>query len=134
MKPLWLSLMVLVSLSAASMAQQIRPMLRCDRANEVAVRGTVEEVRHMARAGSPHGTYLVLRTELNVLNVHLGPRGWAAERGAQLSPGEPVEVLGVFARYGDAQVLLAREVREAGTTLTFRNERGSPSVNRRQGP
>jgi hypothetical protein len=134
MKPLWLSLTALVCLSAASMAQQIRPMLRYDRANEVAVRGTVVEVRYMARAGSPHGTYLVLRTELNTLNVHLGPRAWAAKRGAQLSPGEPVEVLGVFARYGHAQVLLAREIHTAGTTLTFRNERGFPIVNRRQEP
>jgi len=134
MKPLWLSLTVLVCLSAASMAQQIRPMLRYDRANEVAVRGTVEEVRHMARAGSPHGSYLVLRTETSVLNIHLGSRAWAANKGTRLTPGDLVEVLGVFARYGDSQILLAREVRKGETTLTFRNTRGFPSVSRRQEP
>ncbi len=134
MKTFWLSLAVLVCLPAAGWAQQKRPLRGYDRANEVAVQGTVVEVRHMTRAGNPYGTYLLLQTESSVLRVHLGSQAWAARKSRRLSPGEPVEVLGAFARYGNSQILLAREVRKGETTLTFRNERGFPSVTRRQEP
>jgi hypothetical protein len=116
------------------LAQEKRPLTGYDRANEVAVRGTVVEVRDMARVGTPHGTYLVLKTPTGTLNVHLGPRAWSAKGRASLSPGEPVEVVGALARYGQSAILLAREVHKANTTLTFRNAQGFPVVGRRQQP
>jgi len=134
MKALWLSLAVVVCLSAAALAQLNRPRLRYDRANEVTVRGTVVGVRDITRVGTPHGTYLILKTPTNTLNVHLGPRRWAAKGWSTLSAGDPVEVVGCLVSPGESPILLAREVRKAGTVLTFRNMHGFPISGRRQAP
>jgi hypothetical protein len=134
MKGLGLGMWAIVCLPAVISAQGMRPVARYERANEVAVRGTVVEVRNVVRPASLPGVYLGLRTEINVLQVHLGPQILAAKPGARLSPGEAVEVRGVFARYRDSDILLAREVRKADATLTFRNARGLPVVGRQRTP
>ena len=131
MKALWLSLAALVCLSATALAQLNRSRLQYDRANEIAVRGTVVEVRDITRAGTPHGTYLFLKTPTDTLKVHLGPRRWAANGRSKLSAGDPVEVVGCLVYPGDSPILLAREVSKAGTVLTFRNAQGFPSAGRR---
>jgi len=134
MKALWLSLTALVCLSVAALAQLNRPRLQYHRANEVTVRGTVVEVRDITRVGTPHGTYLILKTPTDTLSVHLGPRRWAAKGRSALSAGDPVEVVGCLVRPGESPILLAREVRKAGTVLTFRNVQGFPISGRRQAP
>jgi len=92
------------------------------------------EVRDLARPGTPHGTYLVLRTPTETFNVHLGPRRYGARGRTSLTAGEPVEVVGCFVRRGGSPILLAREVRTAAAVLTYRNGRGFPIVGRRQQP
>ncbi len=131
MKSLWLSLIVLVCLSATALAQMTGAALRYDPSNEVAIRGTVVEVRDLARPGTPHGTYLMLRTPTETFNVHLGPRRSAARGSPSLAAGEPVEVVGCVVSSRGSQIVLAREVRKAGSVLTFRSARGVPSVTRR---
>ena len=134
MKTLWLSLSVLVCLSATALAQMTGAALRYDPSNEVAIRGTVVEVRSMARPGTPHGTYLVLKTPTDTLNVHLGPRRWSARGRVSLAAGEPVEVVGCVVSSRGSQIVLAREVRKAGSVLTFRNARGFQDAQRPQRP
>jgi len=134
MKTLWLSLTALVCLSATAVAQMAGAALRYDPSNEVAIRGTVVEVRSMARPGTPHGTYLVLKTPTDTLNVHLGPRRGSARRSASLAAGEQVEVVGCVVNSRGSQIVLAREVRKAGSVLTFRSARGFPTAGRAQRP
>ncbi len=134
MKSVWLSLSALVCLSAAAMAQMTGAALRYDPSNEVTVRGTVVEIRNLARPGTLHGTYLVLKTPTDTLNVHLGPRRWSARGRASLTAGEPVEVVGCVVSNRGSQILLAREVRKAGSVLTFRSARGLPTAGRAQRP
>lgn len=132
MKTLWLLLSVLACLSATAVAQVAGGALRYDPSNEVAIRGTVVEVRNVARAGTPHGTYLVLKTPTDTLNVHLGPRRWSARGSASLAAGEQVEVVGCVVSSRGSQIVLAREVRKADSVLTFRSARGLPTAGRAQ--
>jgi hypothetical protein len=131
MRAIGLSLAAIVCLSAASFAQAPRLPLRYDRAHEVSVQGTVVEVRDLGRDTAPRGTYLILRTEVGILRVHLGPRGRMAKARPTLTPGEAVEVVGSLVRTNDEQILLARQVRKGDTVLTFRNDRGFPVMGRR---
>ena len=130
MKTLWLFLSVLVCLSATALAQMTGAALRYNPSHEVAIRGTVVEVRDLARPGTPRGTYLILRTPAETFNVHLGPRRWSARGRASLAAGEPVEVVGCVVSSRGSQIVLAREVRKAGSVLTFRNARGFPTAGR----
>jgi hypothetical protein len=131
MRTLWLILMAFVCLPAVILAQATRAPLRYDPSNEVAIRGTVMEVRQLVRSGTPHGTYLVLRTPTNILNVHLSPRALSAKTGASLKAGESVEVVGSLVSRGGSPILLARKVRTPNTVLTFRSDRGFPVASRR---
>lgn len=130
MKTLWLFLSVLVCLSATALAQMTGAAMRYNPSNEVAIRGTVVEVRDVRRPGTPHGTYLVLKAPTETLNVHLGPRRWAARGRVSLAAGEQVEVVGCVVSSRGSQIVLAREVRKAGSVLTFRNARGFPTAGR----
>lgn len=126
MKAIALSLIAMACLAVAGFAQALRLPIRYDPAREVTVRGTVVEVRDLTRSAAPRGTYLILRTEIRTLKVHLGPRARLGRGRLPLSAGEPVEVVGSLVRRGDAEILLAREVRKAGAVLRFRNARGFP--------
>ena len=134
MKSLWLLLCALACLSATAVAQMAGAALRYDPSNEVAIRGIVVEVRDVRRPGTPHGTYLVLKTPTDTLNVHLGPRRWSARGSASLVAGEQVEVVCCVVSSRGSHIVLAREVRKAGTVLTFRNARGFPNAGRAQRP
>ena len=130
MKAIGMSLAAIMCLSAASFSQALRLPLRYDRANELTVRGTVVEVRDLGRDAAPRGTYLILRTQVGTLRVHLGPRARLDKARPSLAAGEPVEVVGSLARADREEILLAREVRKGDSVLTFRNDRGFPITGR----
>lgn len=134
MKALWLTLTALVCLSATGLAQVNRPRMVYDRVNEITVRGTIVEVRDIARAGTPHGAYLFLKTPTETLKVHLGPSWGLTKNRKALSPGEDVQVVGCFVHHGTSPILLAREIQKAGTVLTFRNAHGFPNSGPRRAP
>ena len=133
-KRIGLSLVAITCLWTSGFAEEGRIRLRYDRGSEVAVRGTVVQVRDMARDPIPHGTYLVLQTLTNTIYVHLGPQGRLGQRGAAFSTGESVEVVGSLVHRGGSTILLAREVRKGDTSVTFRNARGFPAAGRRRVP
>lgn len=130
MKAIGLSLAAIVCLSAASFAQALRLPLRYDPANEMTIRGTVVEVRDLGRDAAPRGTYLILRTQVGILRVHLGPSARLGKARPTLAAGEPVEVVGSLAPTNHEEILLARQVRKGNTVLTFRNDRGFPITGR----
>ena len=134
MKVFWLTLTALVCLSATALAQVHRPRMAYSQANEVTVRGTVVEVRNITRAGTPHGTYLFLKTPTDTLKVHLGPSWGVTKDRKALSPGDGVLVVGCFVNPGTSPILLAREVHKADTVLTFRNAHGFPNYGPRRAP
>ena len=126
MKALWLSLAALVCLSAAAFAEVKPTRIGYNRANELRISGTVVEVRDITRAGTPNGTYLMLKTPTETLSVHLGPSLRMKKDRLMLSPGDAVEVVGCLVTPGKSTILLAREVHKAGKVVTFRNARGFP--------
>jgi hypothetical protein len=134
MKVVWLTLTVLVCLSATAMAQVHRPRMSYNAAHEITVSGTVVEVRDITPAGTPHGTYLFLKTPTDTLKVHLGPSWGVTKDRKALSPGDGVLVVGCFVNPGTSPILLAREVHKAGTVLTFRNAHGFPNFGPRRAP
>jgi hypothetical protein len=124
MKALWLSLGALVCLSATVLAQGQWTRRTYDRAQEISVHGTVVEVRDMMRAGTPHGTYLMLQTPTNSLQVHLGPSRFVTRERKAISPGDNVQVVGCLVNSGATTMMLAREIHKAGSVVTYRNAKG----------
>ena len=100
-------------------------MPRYDASTEVTISGTVQDVLH-PQMGRMDGTHLVLKTETETIEVHLGPSNFVSDKGFTFAKGDSVQVLGSKVTIGGNQAVLAREVTKDGKTLTLRDKTGRP--------
>ena len=99
-----------------------------DPATETTVKGTVEEVKQVSGArGGPDGAHLILKTDKETLEVHLGPTTFLEKEKFTFAKGDQIEVTGSKVKIGAADALLAREVKKGDKTLTLRNAQGVPA-------
>ncbi|MDE3155394.1 MAG: hypothetical protein KGN76_09845 [Acidobacteriota bacterium] len=128
------------ALAAAGLAQPpmgrgMGPGMRYDKAHEVTVTGTIEDVVQrtgMGRmAGGSSGTHLMLKTETETLEVFVGPTTWLEQQKVTFTKGEAIEVTGAHTTFGQNAGLIAREIKMGGKTITLRNADGVPVWSRR---
>lgn len=100
-------------------------MPRYDASTEITVTGTVQDVLH-PQMGRMEGTHLLLKTETETLEVHLGPSSFVSGKGFSFAKGDSVQVLGSKVTVGGNPAVLAREVTKDGKTLTLRDKTGRP--------
>ena len=104
-------------------------MMRYDPSTEVTLTGTVEEVKEMDCPECPRGTkgtHITLRTSDQSLDVHLGPTSYLADQKFTVAKNDQVEVTGSKVKQGDAEVILAREVKRGDQAITLRDAQGVP--------
>jgi hypothetical protein len=99
---------------------------RYNPATEITVAGTVEEVQHRTKGGGWGGTHLTLKTENGMLDVHLGPSRFLAEKQFTFAKGDHLEVTGSKIPYAGGDALVARVVKKGDKTLTLRDSSGGP--------
>lgn len=108
-----------------------------DTKTETTLAGTVEEVKTMGgamgRAGRVgaqgmrmQGTHLVVKTEKETIEVHLGPSAFLKEKNIEIAKGDAVEVVGSRVKFGESDALIAREIRRGETSWTLRDTNGRP--------
>jgi hypothetical protein len=92
--------------------------------------GTIEKVvqsKHMHMTG----VHLLIKSQNETFEVHLGPAAFLAEKNVTLSEGDAVAVIGWRAPRSDRFFVIAREVKKGDKVLTLRNEQGLPLWPRR---
>ena len=94
-----------------------------DRANEITLVGTVEELVARPAPGSPPGLHLLISVSGQTIDAHVGPL-CSRQNRESLKGGQPVQVIGVNENVHGKDVLLVRQLTFAGRTVTVRNERG----------
>jgi hypothetical protein len=99
-------------------------------ATEVREKGTVEDVRQAVGDRGWSGTHILLKTDKEDLDVHLGPTAFVTQSGFNFAKGDQIEVLGSRVRVGATDALLAREVAKDGKTLVLRDASGIPKWSR----
>lgn len=98
-----------------------------DPATETTVKGTVEEVKQIpGQRGGASGTHLIVKTDKETLEVHLGPTAFLEKEKFTFAKGDQIEVTGSKVKIGGADALLAREVKKGDKALTLRNAQGIP--------
>ncbi|HYL10970.1 MAG TPA: hypothetical protein VEU31_09550 [Candidatus Acidoferrales bacterium] len=122
------SLLALVPLVAGAQRPSGTPKHRpiYDQATEVTVKGTVETVTQHEGRRDRSGTHLALKTEKETFDVHVGPSWYLTQNKISFAKGDHVEVIGSQVKIGDANVLLAREIKKGEQTITLRNAQGIP--------
>jgi hypothetical protein len=61
------------------------------------------------------------------LEVHLGPTSYLEKQQFAFAKGDQIEVIGSKVKIESADVVIAREVKKGGKTLTLRNAQGVPA-------
>jgi len=95
-----------------------------DVANEVKIKGVVEEIRQVP--GEFEGTHLVVKTDTGTVLVHVAPADFLKEIDTSFKTGDEVQVVGCKAPDTTENEILAREITVGTNTTTLRDNKGIP--------
>jgi hypothetical protein len=97
---------------------------------ETTIEGTVVAVETIAGPGGGRrglgGTHLVVKTETEKLDVHMGPTAYLAEKQIAVAAGDAVEILGSRLTIDNEPVLIARQIKKGDQTWALRDASGRP--------
>jgi hypothetical protein len=96
-----------------------------DFANEVKLKGTVEEVRMVP--GNFEGVHVMLKTGTETILVHLAPEGFLKMLEFTVAKGDTLEVTGCKITGEFGPEILARDVVSGNNDLTLRDKKGLPA-------
>jgi hypothetical protein len=91
----------------------------------MALDGIVEKV---VQSKNMHmtGVHLLIKSQNETFEVHLGPAAFLAEKNATFKDGDTVAVVGWGLPRSERFFVIAREVKKGDQVLTLRNEQGVP--------
>lgn len=115
----------LVFAAPAGMAQSAsKTGPKYDMANELKIKGVVEEVRDVP--GDLEGTQLVVKTDTKTVLVYAAPGAFLKEIDTAFAKGDQVDVTGAKAPNAAQETILAREITVGTNTFTLRDDKGIP--------
>ncbi len=118
----------LLSAQSESTSGRTSPMY--DPTAETTVSGVVAEVQEVSGTKGWHGIHLQVKTADEVLDVHVGPSWFLAQKKFEISKGDQVEVTGSKLRLDNVDTLIARAIKKGDSELTLRNRQGIPAWSR----
>jgi hypothetical protein len=125
-RSLWPAAAALALLPLSAAAEDDLPY---DHHTRMTVTGTVQEVKRIP-SGRAAGVVLVMQTELEKVEVHLGPATFVDAQPMKLQWGDKVEVTGSWISIGvpgrEVPYLVAEKVSRSGQVMRLREERGRP--------
>lgn len=98
---------------------------------ETTITGTVESVDTMngmegQGRRSMGGTHLVVKTESETIEVHVGPTAYLIEKGIRLAKGDMLEIVGSRVIIDKEPVVIAKQIKKGDNTWTLRDASGRP--------
>jgi hypothetical protein len=108
---------------AAQSTNKILPAFVYDKAHEITVEATIQELVSTPAPGTPAGVRLLVTAPAGMFDAHLGPF-LTRETIDALHAGMAIEITGALQEFRDKQYLFARQITVAGRTITIRNPRG----------
>ncbi|HPS94491.1 MAG TPA: hypothetical protein PK600_08510 [Deltaproteobacteria bacterium] len=98
-----------------------------DPSKMVTAKGTVVELVTVApMKGMYQAVALMVKTDTETLEVHLGPEWYVGRLDTQIRKGDTVEVMGSKASYSGKTWIVAAEVKKGKDVLVLRNKAGVP--------
>mgnify|MGYP005809947683 CR=1 FL=1 len=127
-------LVLLVSASILATAQASGAPPRGARnynpSTETTVKGTVEEVTQQTGTRGWGGTHLLLKTDSENFDVHVGPSQYVSRQGFAFAKGDQIEVTGSKVTLAGKEALIARQIKKGDKVLALRDEQGIPKWSR----
>jgi len=93
-------------------------------ANEIKIKGTVDEIRLVP--GTMEGVHLVLKDGTETTLVHVAPERFLKEMDTEFAKGDQLEVVGCKIKAEDgSDELLSRQIVKNGNELMLRDKKGT---------
>ena len=73
-----------------------------------------------------YGIHLKVKTDSEIISVHLGPAWFIERQDIKIEKGDIIEVKGSEVTFDGAAVIIAAEVKDGESVLKLRNETGIP--------
>jgi len=126
LKVLTIAAFVLVTiLILHSGSQQRAP--KYNTSSEVRVEGLIEEVQnYWCPISGEEGTHLMLKTDIDVLDIHVAPCRYLRGNGIEFRRGDHIAVIGSMVLFQAHDAMIAREVARGAETFTLRRTDGRP--------
>ena len=97
-----------------------------DLTTETKMKGTVEEVNLPPKGSEKEIAHLLVKTATDTVDVYLRPKSFLDDMGVSFSKGDEIALTGSRIKWGEADLILAREVVKGTDTLVFRDAKGNP--------
>lgn len=92
------------------------------------IRGTVVSTNAFTpMSGMGQGMQLLVKTQDQIVPVHLGPSWYLDNQGFRVNSGDEIEVKGSQVNWAGNPVIMAAEVRQGDKVLELRNNNGIPA-------
>jgi len=126
MKPRFLLAVGILLAMSVAWAQAPANAPKYDVANEVTIKGVVDEVKDFqCPVSGGMGAHLVVKTDKGLVTVHLALSKFMSEYGLSFAKGDEVVITGVKAKVGDDEnAILARKIERSNQTFVFRDKEG----------
>lgn len=123
---IWPAAVALALLPLAAAAEDDLPY---DHHTRTTMKGEIREVKRIA-SGRTAGVMLVVQTELEKIEVHLGPATFVDAQPFKLQSGDKIELTGSWISIsmpgGEQPYLVAEKVTRSGQVMRLREEHGRP--------
>jgi hypothetical protein len=118
-----------LAISPAAQAVAAGQGRSCDPKTETTIAGVVQSIDTIAAPSgrgrrSLRGTHLVVKTDKETLEVHLGPTAYLNEKQIGIAKGDSLGILGSRVTMAGEPVLLARRIKRGQTEWTLRDATG----------
>jgi hypothetical protein len=98
------------------------------------ITGTIKDIQYVKQAsGRDYGVHLMVTTQKNQYEVHLGPRWFLEENQLNFTVGEEIEVKGSKKMINRRLTLIAAKITNRDRTVVLRDEYGIPMWSGRKG-
>ncbi len=92
------------------------------------ITGTVESVDKVTpMKGMYSGIHIVLKTDKESIDVHLGPEWYIERLDTKIEKGDKIEVKGSLVAISGKSTIIAAEVKKGDSTLVLRDSAGIPA-------
>jgi hypothetical protein len=113
-------------LPAVAQKNQAPSPPKYDLHTETKTKVTVEEVKLPPKGSEKEVAHLMVKGETDSVDVYLCPKFFFDDMGMSFSKGDEVILTGSKVKYGEADLVLAREVVKGNDTFLLRDEKGNP--------
>lgn len=92
------------------------------------INGTISAIqRFIPGRGMSAGIHLLVKSGIEVIDVHLGPEWFIENQDINIQPKDQIEIKGSRVMFRGQPVIIAEEIRKGEDVLKLRDENGFPA-------